>query len=240
MPYSPLVPGPMETARTAASTRAVDESALSSVLLAAVIALVSAGLSYVALAYNSVTSLISVSSGGSGASISLPALYGLVGLAAVGLVLGLLYLWFFRKAFQSLSVVDGNFSTPSTLTLLAIIGLVGIVLVGAGFVALIFQAISCAGSGNPITTACLSLGSVVGLAILLLIVAILALVGYIGLLIGIWRLGTRYDSALFKVGAVLMIIPYVSVAGVILVLLGAHFSRRKLSGGSFGYAFGGA
>ncbi len=114
------------------------------------------------------------------------------------------------------------------LVLLIFVGIAIVLAVGVALLALVFQAITCAGAGNPVTSACLNLGTFLDLILLLGVAAILALIGYIGLLIGIWRLGTRYGESLFKVGAVLLIIPLLSVIGVILILVAARSSRAKL------------
>ena len=97
-----------------------------------------------------------------------------------------------------------------------------------GLVYALEQAITCAGSGNPITSACLNVGTLLGIVAVMGITAIIILVGYIGLLIGIWRLGSRYSSDGFKVGAVLLIFPVLSVAGAILILVSARNARARI------------
>jgi hypothetical protein len=90
--------------------------------------------------------------------------------------------------------------------------------------------VSCAGSGVPIPSSCLLSNTFWGGVALLGLGGLLAFVGYIGVLLGIWRLGTRYADAMFKVGAILLIIPYINLIGAILILIGARTARRKVEG----------
>ena len=50
------------------------------------------------------------------------------------------------------------------------------------------------------------------------------LIGFIGLILGIWRLGTRYETSLLHVGAIVAIfLPFV---GWLLIWIGARDARR--------------
>jgi hypothetical protein len=53
-------------------------------------------------------------------------------------------------------------------------------------------------------------------------------VGWIGLLLGLWRIGSRYDSGVTKIGAILSIIPVVNIVSPILILVGVMGVERKL------------
>jgi Protein of unknown function (DUF973) len=212
------------------ATSAVDQSALSNVILAAILGLVGALLSLVELFSTSARSFVNVANTGTGTSVSLDltGLYLVAALGGVGLAFVLIELWLYREAFRTLTPVDGRFSTPATLVLVALIALVLLILVAIGLLAVVYQAIVCAGSGNPITSVCISPGELLGLLAVLVVVAIVALVGYIGLLLGIWRLGTRYGDSLFKVGAILLIFPVLNIVGVILILVAARTARSKI------------
>lgn len=214
------------------ATRAADEAALTNVQWAAIVALASVFLSLITLFSDSYGSLLTVSSPPSGTSsvtIGLAALYLLIATAGVSVILLIIELVLYRNAFRTLAPLDSRFSTPGTLVLLLLIALVLVIVVGVALIAVVFQAIACAGSGNPITTSCLHAGTILGLVAGLVIVAIVALVGFIGLLIGIWRLGSRYDETLFKVGAILLIFPVLNFIGVILILVGARSARSRLA-----------
>ncbi len=62
------------------------------------------------------------------------------------------------------------------------------------------------------------------------IAAIVLFAGYIGLLVGIWRLGSRYSEWMFKVGAIFLLIPFLNVAGAVFVLIAARESGGKKPG----------
>jgi hypothetical protein len=207
-----------------------DRSALSYVSLAAILGLVGAILSVVDLFFTPAVSFIGVSSAGSGTSVTvnLSALYFAAGVGVTGIILGLIELWLYRGAFGTLRRQDTNFSTPATLTLVAFVALVIIVAVAAALVVVLYQAVVCAGSGNPITSACIDKATTLGLLAVLGVTAIALLIGYIGLLIGIWRLGTRYNETMFKVGAILLIFPVLNVAALILILVAARSATSRL------------
>lgn len=212
-----------------AATVAADRYAIGQVRLAAILALIG-GLLYVAqLIVGDFSSLLAASTTSSGGVIVVlpPAyvLFGLLlGLAAIVLVEFLL----FRSAFHRLLGPDRRFSTPSALALVGFIGYLMLILGGALLIAAIYAAVTCVGSGNPLTQACLFTGAFWGGLALLLIGAIIALVGYIGVLVGIWRLGTRYEDGTFKVAAVLLIFPLLNIVGAILVLVACGGALRRV------------
>jgi len=224
--YSPYQPGYVPP--RAPDSRAEDQGSLGKVQLAAILGLVGALLSVIELFATPASSFIGVTTVGSGSSVSidLSGLYFTVVFGIVGFVFLVLELVLYRQAFRTLSPVDPRFSTPSRLVMVLLIGLLIVILAGIAIFGVIYQAVQCAGPGNPITTACLNLGSVLGLLLLLVAAGIAAFVGFIGLLIGIWRLGTRYDEGLFKVGAILLIFPLLNIVGQILILLAARAARE--------------
>ena len=67
----------------------------------------------------------------------------------------------------------------------------------------------------------------IGAAGISLLGALLALIGLIGIWLGLWRLGTRYDTVLFKVGMVLSIFPYINLVGYILIIIAAWGVRKR-------------
>ncbi len=233
--YSPYRPSYTGMPGSTVASRGGDRLALSNVALAAILGLVGVVLSYIELFVTPITASFTgattTSSGGS-FSLDLTALYTLVALAGAGVVLTLLELWLYRQAFRTLSHDDPTFRTPANLTLLALVALLVIVVVAVALLAVIYQAVVCAGPGNTVYASCINEGAVLGLVLLLGAVAIVFLVGYIGLLIGVWRLGTRYGETMFKVGAVLLIIPLLNVVALILILLAARSARERLRAGS--------
>ncbi len=212
-------------------SQAADVRALSSVQWAAIVAIVGTVLSLVAVFGTNVASLASETDTGgtAGVTFSLSALYVLIALSVAGVVFEIVEVLLMRDAFQTLKRIDGRFSTPSTLALVLLIAIVLVVVAALGIYAELFQAIACAGAGNPIPSSCVNAGTLLGLIGLVVLFAIVAFVGYVGVLVGIWRLGTRYDEGILKVGAVLLIIPVLNFVGAILVLVGAHSALGRVS-----------
>ncbi len=149
----------------------------------------------------------------------------LVPISLVVLAVGLLLL---RSGFNSLSEVDRDrFHVPSILILVEIAGLI---LVGLGVIPIVMalQGIVNQLASNP-NGPFPDVANLLFGVILLLPGAALALAGLIGgQILGLWRAGSRYDSALLKVGAILVIIPYLQVVSPILVFLGAREAKGKI------------
>ena len=182
------------------------------------------------LAVSTVTDLsriASASSGSGGVVLSLPPVALVITVIAVSATVEAVGLYLYRSAFVTLAPVDRRFSTPGALALVAIVGLVLAVLGVCLLLIALYHAVQCAGSGNPVTQACLFTGTFWASLALLAVGGIVAVVGLIGVLLGIWRLGTRYRQSLFKVGAVLLIFPYLNLVGAILIWAGARSAHRE-------------
>jgi len=223
------------------SNPAAEQVALSNVGWAAILGLVGALISVVELAFTPAFSFVTVSTNPSGStslSVNQTALALVVVLAAVGIALVVAELLLYRRAFVALRNLDERFSTPATLTLLALVGIGILFLALLGILSALSQAITCSGQGNPISSSCLDTGTLLGLLAVLGVAGIVAFVGFIGLLIGIWRLGTRYDETMFKVGAILLIFPVLNLVALILILLAARSARGHLHGTSSPAPFG--
>lgn len=205
-----------------------DRLALGRVRLAAVVGLAASIAGIVSLvvfeaAVPPFTATGSLSSNGTGPGTTFNFAFPstIVVFAVIGLVAVVSEYLLFWSGFRALSPDAPEFSTPSTLALFAVVG-VTIAILGALVVLYaLAQASPCFTSVSPGSSPCFLTGGfwagIAGLAL----GGILGLIGVIGVLIGIWRLGTRYDNVLLKVAAVLLIVPYVSVAGDILLLVGA-------------------
>ncbi len=172
--------------------------------------------------------LIGVVNTSAGPVISLPAPWVWGAVVAGGIVIGLATLLLFRRAFRGISGVDGAFSTPATFALVAIVGLVLVFLGFTFFLDGLYSAVSCSGTGQPITGPCLFNAPFWGGIALLFIGAIAALAGYIGVLLGIWRLGTHFHDSLFKAGAILLIFPYVNLVAALLIVFAAYKARQRI------------
>ena len=240
-PGYPAYPAyPVSPAGPTAASRAADRSALSNVQFAAILGLIGAALSIATLFVTPAFSFVSYTTTSSGTSVSLnmTALWLFAALGAAGLILTIVELWLYREAYRELTPHDARFSSPASLTLMALIALILLIAVGAALVALVYEAIVCAGSGNPITSSCISLGEALGLLALVGILAIVLLIGFIGFLIGVWRLGSRYSDGMFKAAAILLIFPVLNIVGTILILIAARSALEKLGAAQQPLSFG--
>ncbi len=212
------------------ATRASDLAGLSRVELAAILSLVTALVGVVVDFTGGLSNLFTVTRTPTGTTISLPPEGFWIGVIVVEAVLGLGVILLYRAAFRDLARVDRRFASPASFALVAFIGVILAVTGAALTLDALYRAVQCAGAGHPLTSACLPLGSLFGGIALVVIGGIAALVGYLGILIGVWRLGTRFDEAAFKVGAILLILPLLNIVGAILILIGARAGRRKVTG----------
>ncbi|MGA9838973.1 MAG: DUF973 family protein [Thermoplasmata archaeon] len=147
-------------------------------------------------------------------------------LIVVGVFLALLSFVLYTVGFASLRKADRRFSTPMVL---CVIGLLGLALIG-GFVifyaSAINSAIECPSSNSTCQNNATSLGH--GEVALGYGGGLLGFIGLIGAILGLYRFGTRYSSTLAKVGAILYIIPVLSILAPILVFIGAHMVLKRL------------
>ncbi|MGA8303092.1 MAG: DUF973 family protein [Thermoplasmata archaeon] len=231
---SPLPGGPTLAPPSA------DLNTLSSVATAALLSLIGNVIGLVALFGTPGVQALTVSTSTSGTKISLDSssllIFGAV--LAVSVVLTFLELIYFRIAFKKLQPYDERFSTPAKLVLILLMALPIVLLAAVALLYLVSQAIVCAGPGNFIPPACLNGGDLLGVLGILAVGGILALAGYIGLLLGIWRLGSRYESTALKVGAVLLIFPLLNLVAAILILVSARSTRAQIASGSSAATFG--
>lgn len=128
-----------------------------------------------------------------------------------------------RSAFTSLARVDPrNFSMPAKLSTLMLIGLPVVYLGVAvlfGLLSPLFSGQSSTASVTGITSA--DLGYLIASLLLLFVGGIAALVGFIGgLMLGLWRVGSRYDADTIKAAAIIFIIPLITIIAPILILVG--------------------
>jgi Protein of unknown function (DUF973) len=153
-------------------------------------------------------------------------------LVPIGIGLGFIGLVFLAMGFRQFSRLDKpSFSVPSTLT---IVMLVGLVLVGVAIYPLLSNIpniISQAPSSGsaPSTSFSNLISSLLLEAGLILLGGLLVLIGEIGgVILGLWRVGSRYDETVTKVGAIFTIIPLLNIVAPILILVGAAQSRNKV------------
>jgi hypothetical protein len=145
--------------------------------------------------------------------------------------IGLISIFLLLSAFRRLSRLDSSsFSTPATLTILL---LAGVAIAGIGLIPLFWMLSSLLSNSvqNP-TTYTLAGGQVADLiaAVALIVIAgILSFIGVIGgEILGLWRVGTRYDSTVIKISAIFIIIPYLNWVGPVLLLVGSLDAKKKI------------
>jgi len=222
--YAPGVGAPRPTPATAAQ----DRRSLRYLTVAVIIGLAGAVTEDAIDLLPSVQSLVTATSTPSGAVVHLPSPWLWVALLGVGGALAIAEILLIRLSFTGIRPVDSRFSAPASLSLLAVIGilvaLVGVALLLNG----IYGAVACSGAGRPLTLSCLSRsGFLVGL-VTLLVGALVGIIGYIGILIGIWRFGSRHEVSWFKGGVILLIFPLLNVVGAILILLAAQKALERI------------
>ena len=147
---------------------------------------------------------------------------------AVGLVAAVVL----TMGLRDMSKVDGpKFSVPWKLMLLLMIGsaLAGV----SGY--LIFNALPAIIAQAPTTSRTPSsaffsaIGSLLLAGLVAAIGGLLALIGLIGgEILGLWRVGAKYDETLLKLGAIFVIIPLLNITAPFLVLIGAYQVKGRL------------
>ncbi len=123
-----------------------------------------------------------------------------------------------------------HFGTPSKLLILAVIA---IPLISLG-VYLEFSTpglLSSVTNQNSVnaTQIVTTHPTIIAAAFLDLIGGILAFIGFIGgVMLGLWRIGSRYNETIIKVGTILLVIPLIDTLSPILFLIGIRNAARKV------------
>jgi hypothetical protein len=146
----------------------------------------------------------------------------------LGALVTLISLALYAVSFNRLRKISKGFGGPMGLV---IVGLVGVLLVLIGFAIVLsdfYSAVACAATGAG--SSCLNVSQVAGAVLAIFGGLFLAFLGWIGLLIGIYRIGKRYGSTLAKVGGILTIIPFIGLIAPILIVAAMHLIIRR--GGS--------
>jgi hypothetical protein len=215
-----------------AGTRRADWFALTQLLYAAALLLVIGAVSAFTLGFEGSLLAVRMTSAGDAVSFT-PAFYVVVSVSAI---LGVVDVLLLRSAFRTLAPFDARFSTPATLALLYLIGFLLVLVALIPLLAGVSSLASCmiGPTNNTVSGNCSGIGLILVGGLVALVAGIVALIGFIGILIGIWRFGTRYQSGLFKAGAILLLIPFLSVLGAIFILAEAYSTRSRLGVGGSG------
>jgi hypothetical protein len=150
-----------------------------------------------------------------------------IGAILAGVALAFLSFVLYMLGFASLRKADGRFTVPLALLLIGLIGLLLLLGFAGLYAAGIHSALGCASTDTTCQNNATSLPS--GSGALLYGGGLLAFVGLIGAILGLWRFGSRYQSGVTKVGAILYIIPVLAILAPILVLIGSHQVQKRLS-----------
>lgn len=225
------VPGYPDTAGTTPESRAADRAALSDISAAAIIAVFSFLVSVVVVGVTPALTYLSDIEGRASTASDASGLGILIGTVVFAVLLGLVQLALYRRSFRTLSRYDPVFTNPGAFALLAIVGLAVVGVLAVVLAILLFQASGCIG-GNPFNfgqVACSQAGLIVGLFFLVLVVAALTAVGFIGVAVGVWRVGSHFGVEMFKLAAILWLV--VGIVGAILVWVAVRSARRRLDAG---------
>ncbi len=207
--------GEVSVAPVDAEERGVRRAQLAALLSVLGIALALLGPFILFIALGLTIPVIGISFGAAALTITL--IEGLLGLVVAGVFLEMISFGLYTSSFGLVRHVDSRFRAPRALS---VVGVVGFLLVGLAAAALlgeIFQAVECAASGAG--TSCID-PTIAQLAAFMFIGGLLlGFVGWIGLLLGLYRFGSRYESTLLKVSAILMIFPLVNLIAPILAFV---------------------
>ncbi len=154
-------------------------------------------------------------------------IFAAVGAILAGVVLALLSFVLYTLGFASLRRADSRFTVPMVLCVIGLIGLLLLIGFAGLYAASIQSALGCGSSDTTCQNSATSLPA--GAGALLWVGGLVALVGLIGAILGIWRFGGRYQSGVAKAGAILYIIPVLAIIAPILVLIGAHQVQKRMS-----------
>ncbi|HEV2448922.1 MAG TPA: DUF973 family protein [Thermoplasmata archaeon] len=201
-------------------------SALSSLQIAGLLGLLGGIAGAISAAYFATTNALtpattSTSSGTLRFTINTGVVEEVLVIGAAAAVLELVTLCYYLSAFRALRQTDPGFETPARLIWLAIIGLpflfLGVAYLFESLIALANCSNGLPATGNIESSCGSQLAGVLAAAGVFLLVAIIAFIGWITFLVGVWRLGSLFDEGAFKAAAVLFLIPYVSMIGSLLV-----------------------
>lgn len=170
------------------------------------------------------------------ASAALGPIFQAVGLLVpVSLAIELVGMFVLTLGFREFRDVDAHrFSLPTKLMYLMIIGTIiaaaGVIPLFNSLPSIIAQAPYARGT-TPSAAFMSGIGTIILFALVAGVGGILALIGVIGgQVLGLWRVGTKYNETVLKLGAIFAIIPLLNVVAPILVLVGAHQVRGRIPG----------
>jgi hypothetical protein len=237
-PAPPGTAAPYSAPPTSGGSRS-DIEGVSNLSLGSILGLVSqlmiwTGFALIYLIYTALTNSTSAFGGVTSLPgwITVNTFYLTFGLLSIGLLVGIVSYIFFYLGFRAIKRGAPDFGAP---TALVFVGLIGYLMTVAGLLVIvgtIVSAINSAAAGTVSAgSASLDFSAIVSGLALIGLGGLLGLIGVIGLILGNWRAGNRYGESMVKIGAILTIIPFLSIIAYVLLLVGYMKAGRKLKTG---------
>lgn len=143
----------------------------------------------------------------------------------VSAVLTLFGFFMLYRGFDVLKTADRQFSIGKTGTILEMVGMILVVLGAVGLLSVVLP-IAGQGTLTPGSISSSQIGTLLLLAVMVLVAAIILLVGLIMALIGIYRVGGVFNNSVVKVGAILTV--FLGIVGTILLFVGFNGIIKEL------------
>ena len=155
-------------------------------------------------------------------------------LVPVSAIIGLASLALLLLAFRDLERLDrSKFFLPMVFVIILMAGEVFAFIVLIPFlssISMLITQLPTAGSSTLPPAFAGTLNSLLVYPLLLGVAAVLAVIGdIIGVILGLWRVGERYDETIIRIGAIFTIIPILNIAAPVLILVGASSAKSKLA-----------
>jgi hypothetical protein len=147
----------------------------------------------------------------------------------VGAILSIISLLFLRSGFKELVRAGRDLKTGLTGASIYLVAFVLLMIGVAVLFTSLVQVLPSISSNAPPPSPYLA--PLVGGVLIVIIGAIAALVGVIMVIIGLYKVGSIYQDGLIKVGAILIIIPYLSIVAPFLLFFGLGNAIRKAETG---------
>jgi Protein of unknown function (DUF973) len=134
---------------------------------------------------------------------------------------------------RDLSRADRRFSVPSNLTIVELVG--SLIFIAASVPVFVYLPNLFSQLASSTTTTAPPPGfvsGIVSLAAYFLLIAIGGILSFVGLIggqiLGLWRVGSRYNETLLKLGAIFVIFPFLDFVAPVLVIMGANRADKSL------------
>jgi len=147
----------------------------------------------------------------------------------VGVILSIISLLFLRSGFKELVRAGRDLKTGLTGASIYLVAFVLLMIGVAVLFTSLVQVLPSISSNAPPPSPYLA--PLVGGVLIVIIGAIAALVGVIMVIIGLYKVGSIYQDGLIKVGAILIIIPYLNIVAPFLLFFGLGNAIRKAETG---------